>query len=238
MLGTLFLIPTSLGALAPLDLLPTASVTLLARLDHLIVETPKQARRFLASIGIKPSVHSASLKTLDEHTPPSALADLLLPIRRGQDIGLLSDAGCPGIADPGARLVALAHDMDVCVVPMVGPSAIMLALMGSGLNGQRFSFNGYLPVDAALCRRAIQELERESRVRDLTQVVIETPYRNNRLLAALLRECSPSTRLCVATDLTLPEQFLKTRSIQTWRSARPDLDRRPSVFLLQAAEAQ
>jgi 16S rRNA (cytidine1402-2'-O)-methyltransferase len=234
MASTLYLIPSTLGESAPIDTVPAATLDVLRRLERLIVETPKQARRFLKAADIGLANHQISFDVLDEHTPAGRLPELLAPALAGADIGILSDAGCPGIADPGARLVMLAHSRSLRVIPLVGPSAILLALMGSGLNGQRFAFHGYLPIEAKQRDRALQTLERESKALDQTQIVIEAPYRNNRLLQALLQSCAAQTRLCIATDLTLPSQYIATRRIEDWRGSHPDLDRRPTVFVFGA----
>ena len=230
--GTLFLVPSTLGAAAAIQTVPVATLDVLHRLEHLIVETPKQARHFLASAGIRLSARSIQFRTLDEHTLDATLPELLAPALAGADVGLLSDAGCPGIADPGAKLVRLAHSRLVTVAPLVGPSSITLALMGSGLNGQRFAFHGYLPVEARARARALQLLERQARIHDQTQILIETPYRNNRLLTAMLTTCDAQSLLCIAVNLTLPEQTIRTRTIGQWQRDCPNLDRQPAVFLL------
>ncbi len=232
--GTLYLIPSTLGDTASITTLPDATLRILRRLDHLVVETPKQARRFIKAAGVSLKQHPIEFQILDQNTPAIRLPELLAPALQGTDIGVLSDAGCPGVADPGARLVNLAHARGVPVVPLVGPSAVLLALMGSGLNGQRFTFHGYLPVEAAARHAALKALEERSRLRDATQIVIETPYRNNQLLSAILGTCAAATQLCIATDLTLPNQAIATRAIARWRNAIPDIDRRPTVFLLYA----
>ncbi|MCC6531524.1 MAG: SAM-dependent methyltransferase [Burkholderiales bacterium] len=201
----------------------------------MIVETPKQARRFLLAAGVALSQRRIRFHVLDEHSPDTLLPEILAPALAGSDMGLLSDAGCPGIADPGASLVRHAHAAGIAVMPLVGPSSIVLALMGSGLNGQRFAFHGYLPIEVRERTRALAALEQRSRARDETQIFIETPYRNNRMLAAIIHACSASCLLCLAADLTLPSQLVATRTIGQWRRRTlPDLDRRPAVFLLSA----
>ena len=232
--GMLYLIPSTLGAAASIETIPAATLAVLHRLEHLIVESPKQARRFLGAAGIRLSERSIDFKTLDEHTADAALPDLLAPILKGIDVGLLSDAGCPGIADPGAKLVRLAHASMIAVAPLVGPSSITLALMGSGLNGQRFAFHGYLPVEPRARAHALQALQKQAKANDQTQIVIETPYRNNKLLAAILATCDPMSLLCIAVDLTLPSQSIRTRTVAEWQHDCPNLDRRPAVFLLGA----
>jgi len=236
--GTLFLIPSILGENAPIATLPEATLEVVRRLEVLVVETPKDARRFLKTAGISLQPPSPSLSTLDKDTPEERLLDLLAPALQGNDIGVLSDAGCPGIADPGARLVLLAHSHGITVVPLVGPSAILLALMGSGLNGQCFAFGGYVPIDAGARNSALRALEARSAANAETQILIEAPYRNNRLLHAILETCHPATMLCVATDLTLPTQSIATQTIEKWRTRPPDIDKRPTVFLLYAGRTK
>lgn len=216
--------------------MPAATLQTLERIEHWVVETPKQARRFLKAAGVKLSERKLDFKVLDEHTPDALLPDLLAPALAGFDVGVLSDAGCPAVADPGARLVRLAHTHAVTVAPLVGPSAILLALMGSGLTGQHFAFHGYLPIEPAKRARALRDLERASAEHAQTQIAIETPYRNNQLLAAILRVCKDATSLCIAVDLTLPSQSIATRTIAQWRAARPVLEKRPAVFLLNARD--
>jgi 16S rRNA (cytidine1402-2'-O)-methyltransferase len=232
MTGTLFLSPVALGGDDPRPLLPAATRETLCRLRHFVVEDARSARRFLKALGHPVPLQCLHLATLNEHTRPRDIAALLAPALRGADCALLSEAGCPAVADPGAALVSAAHAHGVRVVPLVGPSAILLALMASGLNGQRFVFHGYLPVAAAARRAAIVELERASRARDATQIFIEAPYRNRALLDAVLEACGGGTRLCLATDLTLPGETVITRPIEQWRREPPAIDRRPTVFLL------
>ena len=224
-----------MGELAPIDTLPVHTLATVRGLRHWIVETPKQARRFLKAAGVALRDHALDIKVLDEHTPDSRLPELLAPAHAGFDIGILSDAGCPAVADPGARLVRLAHAHALNVVPMVGPSAILLALMGSGLTGQRFVFHGYLPIESSERAKALRDLERASAERDQTQIVIETPYRNQQLFTAMLSTCRDRTALCIAIDLTLPSQSISTRTIVQWRAAPPSLDKRPAVFLINAS---
>lgn len=233
--GKLYLIPSTLGEGAPIETIPAQSLAVLHSIDHLVVESPKPARKFLQRCGIRLSARNIQFSILDEHTPDSAVPPLLAPMLQGQAVGLLSDAGCPAIADPGAKLVRLAHANGLDVVPLVGPSSIALALMASGLNGQRFSFHGYLPVEANARSRMLKALEKNARAHDETQAFIETPYRNNQMLAAILDACVPESMLCIAADLTLSTQFIRTRTIGQWRLSPPDLNRRPAVFLIAAA---
>lgn len=229
--GKLFLLPSDLGdALVPV--IPGASLATAHRLSHFIAENPKSARAFLKRIAYPHVMSTVTITTLDKDTPVAAIAALLQPLRDGVDVALVSEAGCPAVADPGALLVRAAHEAGIPVVPLVGPSAILLALMASGLNGQRFSFHGYLPVDAAARAAKISELEQRSKREDATQIFIETPYRNDQLLQALIEHCTGNTLLCIAADVTQPSESIATRTIAAWRKKLPALKKRPAVFLL------
>jgi 16S rRNA (cytidine1402-2'-O)-methyltransferase len=227
----LYAIPSPLGG-SPEAALPRAALEIVRGLADFVVESPKSARAFLAAAGMRRPIRELSLATLDEHTPAAGVPALLQPLREGRPLGLLSEAGCPAIADPGALLVEAAHREGFQVRPLVGPSSIVLALMASGLQGQRFAFCGYLPRDGAQRQARIRALERRSREEDETQVFIETPYRNDALLGSLLSTCSASTRLCVAADLTLPTESIVSRPVSQWRAAAASIGRRPAVFLL------
>jgi 16S rRNA (cytidine1402-2'-O)-methyltransferase len=217
----LYAIPTPLGG-APADALPACALHIVRSLQDFAVENAKSARAFLGGIGMP--VRELAIRTIEEAT--------LAPLREGRPLGLLSEAGCPAIADPGAALVEAAHAEGFRVVPLVGPSSIVLALMASGLEGQRFAFCGYLPRDAVERKRKIKELEDRSRRERETEIFIETPYRSDALLAAVLETCSPATRLCVAADLTLPSESIISRPVAGWRST--SIGKRPAVFLLLA----
>jgi 16S rRNA (cytidine1402-2'-O)-methyltransferase len=206
-----------------------------AEIGYYIVEHPKTARRFLKQIDCLQPLQRISMSILDEHTPSSALPDLLTPLLEGVDVGLLSEAGCPGVADPGAKLVQLAHQRNIRVVPLVGPSSILLALMASGLNGQCFAFQGYLPIEARRRVKKITELEKESIIRGQTQIFIETPYRNQKLVELLVSVCRPDTRLCVACNLTLRAEHIATRTIEQWKDYTLDLNKKPCIFLLEGS---
>lgn len=233
--GTLYLIPVPLGATALEAVLPLRAIELVRPLTHFVVENAKSARAFLKAVGTDRALQELSLEELNEHTRPDALERLLDPLRNGCDVGLLSEAGCPAVADPGADLVAIAQREGIRVVPLVGPSSILLALMASGLNGQRFTFHGYLPAKEAERLKSIRELEIESRKRKQTQIFIETPYRNLQMLDCLVKNCQPATRISVATDLTLPGEMALTRTVAAWKKETPpDIERRPTVFLLLA----
>lgn len=228
MAGVLYAIPTPLGGAAREALAP-AALAVVAGLRHFVVENAKSARAFLKDAGCDPKI--AHIAEIGGNTDP---ASLLEPMREGYSMGLLSEAGCPGVADPGAALVAAAHEAGFQVRPLPGPSSIVLALMASGLEGQRFAFRGYLPREPEERRAAIREAEARSRRERETQAFIETPYRNDALFAALLEHCAAPTRLCVATDLTLPAEEIRMRRIADWRVRRIAIGKRPTVFLLLA----
>jgi len=224
--GVLYAIPTPLGGTA-VDALPAAALGTVRSLTHFVVENAKSARAFLKSAGCDPK--QVQILELNEG---SDLRELLKPLNEGNSIGLLSEAGCPAIADPGAFLVEAAQDAGIRVVPLIGPSSIVLALMASGLEGQRFAFCGYLPREPGQRRKKIKEIESRSRREHETQIFIETPYRNDVLLASLLEALSENTTLCIATDLTLAAEKIQTQSIQHWRDTRRAIGKRPTVFLL------
>lgn len=235
MTGTLYLIPVPLGPSAPQESLTPGVLATIRPLGHFVVEQAKTARAFLKAAGTDKPLQELELKELNEHTKSDALSDLLAPLRAGLDVGLLSEAGCPAVADPGANLVALAQQENIRVVPLIGPSSLLLALMASGLNGQRFAFQGYLPAKEAERTKALHDLESESRKRSQTQMFIETPYRNRAMFDAILATCQPGTRLTVATDLTQPGETIRTQTVQHWKKQTPpDIERRPTVFLLLA----
>jgi 16S rRNA (cytidine1402-2'-O)-methyltransferase len=233
--GTLYLIPVPLGPTAPKDSLPANVLETIRPLTHFVVEEAKTARAFLKAAGTDTPLQALQIEELNEHTKADALDHLLNPLRKGCDIGLLSEAGCPAVADPGANLVALAQKENIRVVPLIGPSSLLLALMASGLNGQRFAFQGYLPAKEVERSKALRDLEAESRKRQQTQLFIETPYRNAAMFQSILQSCLPNTRMTVATDLTLPSESVITKTIQQWKKQTPpEIERRPTVFLLLA----
>lgn len=235
MAGTLYLIPVPLGPTDPTHSLTPGVLATIRPLGHFVVEQARSARAFLKAVGTERPLQELSLIELNEHTRNAALDALLTPLRAGHDVGLLSEAGCPAVADPGADLVALAQRENIRVVPLIGPSSLLLSLMASGLNGQRFAFHGYLPAKDSDRRKALGELEQESHKRHQTQLFIETPYRNKAMFDAILQTCRPNTRLCVATELTQPGEWVRTRSISQWKKETPpDIERRPTVFLLLA----
>jgi 16S rRNA (cytidine1402-2'-O)-methyltransferase len=235
MAGTLYLIPVPLGPTPPQDSLPQNVLATIRPLGHFVVEQAKTARAFLKAAGTEKPLQELQLEELNEHTRADALDRLLEPLRAGHDVGLLSEAGCPAVADPGANLVALAQKENIRIVPLIGPSSLLLALMASGLNGQRFAFQGYLPAKDVDRLKALRDLESESRKRVQTQIFIETPYRNRAMFDAILQACQPATRMTVATDLSLSGESVLTRTIQQWKKQTPpDIERRPTVFLLLA----
>lgn len=234
--GVLYVIPNTLGLVPPPNVLPQSTIEIARRLGHFAAESPKAARQFLKSIQPALPLQSIAIAELSEHTPPARIAALLGPALAGHDLGLVSDAGCPGIADPGALLVAAAHRAGVRVAPLPGPSAILLALMASGLNGQAFTFHGYLPVKPEARAHAIRSLDDAVVRSGATQLFIETPYRNEAMLDTLLATCRGTTQLCVAVDLTLPSEQVVCAAVSAWRKLnRPTLAKRPAVFLLGSA---
>lgn len=234
--GTLYLLPTALGETAWQAYLPQETHATACRLSHFVVENAKTARAELKRLGHPQPIRDLSIEQLPEKLPPAEIERLLAPLSAGRDIGLMSEAGCPGVADPGALLVRQAHKRGLAVKPLVGPSSLLLALMASGLDGQRFTFHGYLPQREPERSQRIAELEKESQRQNQTQLFIETPYRNAALYQALLAACRPTTLLCVASDLTLPSESIATRSVGDWRKLPPPaLEKRPTVFLLLSA---
>jgi len=230
--GQLYLIPVDLVAGATGDWIGKRLKTAVQALRFFVVEHPKSARQFLKALNVP--LPELTLEVLDEHSGNEDVQRFVRKLEAGIDLGLLSEAGCPAIADPGAALVAEAHRIGARVIPLVGPSSIVLALMGSGLNGQHFAFNGYLPTRSPEREHGIRELEERSRHLGQTEIFIEAPYRNDQLLAALLRTCDADTLLSLATDLTGTSEQVRTRTVAQWKNAPPSLDRRPTVFLLLA----
>jgi 16S rRNA (cytidine1402-2'-O)-methyltransferase len=232
--GTLYLIPTTIADKTAAQVIPPHVTDNIQHIRHFLAEDVRTARRYLGSLKIFPSIEDLLFCVLDKHTHGDELAGMLSPLMEGNDVGVLSESGCPGIADPGALAVAYAHQQGIRVVPLVGPSSILLALMASGLNGQQFAFHGYLPVDATECRKAIQALEQESRQKNQTQVCIETPYRNNALFSALLKTLHDETRLCVAIDVTGKDESIQTMPVKRWKKAPASWPKLPAVFLFLA----
>jgi len=232
--GKLYLIPTPLGEGNPADVLPAPVLNVLPTLDRFVVEETRTARRFLSSAGLKGHIGELEFHELNEHTAP-AQVDAFLPLfADGHNVGLLSEAGLPAVADPGALLVALCHRHGIEVVPLVGPSSLMLALMGSGLNGQSFAFVGYIPAKTEERRAALRNLEKRSAAARQTQILIETPYRNDALFADMLQTLGGNTQLCVAANLTCEDQYICTKRICDWKSSPVTIGKRPCVFLVLA----
>ena len=233
--GILYFIPVTLGDDNIAKVLPTEVVTIVQQLDEFIVENEKTARHFLSTIKHSKPIRELVLKPLNEHTTDKELPALLSSLIAGKDVGLMSEAGCPGIADPGAKLAALAHQKGIRVAPLVGPSSILLSLMASGLNGQRFTFLGYLPSDKTARINQLKEIEKRSKQQE-TQIFIETPYRNQHMLEDILANCHGETRLCIACNISLQDEYIVTKRVKDWKqTALPDLYKKPTVFLLLAA---
>lgn len=233
MAGCLYLVPNLLGVVPPQNVLPQGTLDVARRLRYFVVENAKPARQFLKSLALDVPIASLSIETLPANPTPEDCAVLLEPARKGEDIGLVSDAGCPGVADPGASMVAAAHRESLRVVPLVGPSSLLLALMAAGLNGQSFAFHGYLPVAADARAKRLRELDEDAARTGTTHLFIETPYRNNAMVAAVLASCRATTELCVAADLTLPTEWIASAPISAWKKRNlPDLNKRPAMFLI------
>ena len=231
--GNLFLIPCTLGDTTPLEVLPLLVKKTIEDIDIFIVENEKNARRFIKNICPKKSQPSLQFSIINKYTDTTEIPEMLTPCLQGQNIGVISDAGCPGIADPGAAVVEQAHIKGVKVVPLVGPSSILLAMMASGFNGQNFSFNGYLPIDKGERKLEIKRLERLSIEENQSQLFIETPYRNNQMLESLINTLHPQTYVCVACDITLTTEYIRTQSANNWKKTKVDLHKRPTIFIIQ-----
>ncbi|MCT4628674.1 SAM-dependent methyltransferase [Winogradskyella sp.] len=230
--GTLYLIPTRLGDNPPLEVLPISIKKIIEDVDYYIVENEKTARRFIKRVSPSKSQPSLKLSVLNKYTTESERDTYLNACLEGHSVGLLSEAGCPAIADPGSDIVSMAHRMDIKVIPLVGPSSIILALMASGMNGQSFCFNGYLPIDKSERKSKLKTLERLSAEHNQSQIFIETPYRNMKMLDDLANTLHPQTRICVACDLTLPTEFIKTMPAKAWKNNTEDLHKRPAIFII------
>ncbi len=230
--GKLYLIPTTLGDNEPLEVLPMSVKKVIELTDTYIVENEKTARRFIKRISSNKVQSTLEMFHLNKFTNTSILPEFLEPCLRGINVGLLSEAGCPGVADPGADIVKLAHEKDIKVIPLVGPSSILMAMMSSGMNGQSFSFNGYLPINKGERKNEIKRLERLSFDHNQSQIFIETPYRNNKMLEDLYNTLGKNTNICVACDITLPTEYIKTFSAQDWSKKKVDLYKRPTIFII------
>ncbi|MDA9316845.1 SAM-dependent methyltransferase [Polaribacter sp.] len=232
MIGKLYLIPTTLGDTEPLEVMPLSVKKVIEDVDFFIVENEKTARRFIKKITPKKSQSSLNLMSLDKYAEELETRTYLDVCKDGINVGLLSEAGVPAVADPGATIVKLAHEKGIQVVPLVGPSSILMAMMSSGMNGQNFAFNGYLPIDKGDRKKAIKELEKLSVDKNQSQIFIETPYRNEKMFADLKAVLSPSTSLCIAADITLSSEYIKTFSVQDWNHQTPDLHKKPAIFII------
>ncbi|PQJ78789.1 SAM-dependent methyltransferase [Polaribacter porphyrae] len=233
MLGKLYLIPTTLGDTEPLEVMPLSIKKVVEQIDYYIVENEKSARRFIKKIAPKKQQPTLTIKLLDKYAIEEETQKYLDVCEQGFNVGLLSEAGVPAVADPGASIVKLAHEKNIKVVPLVGPSSILLAMMASGMNGQNFAFNGYLPIERAERRRAIKELEKISGDKNQSQIFIETPYRNEKMFTELKTVLSPHTNLCIASDITLQTEFIKTMTVKDWKHYKPDLHKKPAIFIIQ-----
>ncbi len=231
-LGKLYLIPTTLGEMNPEDVLPQTIKRSIDFIDYYIVENEKTARRFIKSVHPEKKQPDLKISVLNKHTEVQEHQEFIKPLLSGLNVGLMSEAGCPGVADPGAVIVKLAHEKGIQVVPLVGPSSILLAVMASGMNGQSFAFNGYLPIDKSEKKAALKNFEKISFEKNQSQLFIETPYRNNKLLEDILNTLHPNTNLCIACDITLPTEFIKTMAAKDWKKQKVDLQNRPSIFII------
>lgn len=234
MAGVLYLIPNTLGECEPDSVFPAYNYGIIRKIKHFIVEDVRTARRFLKKIDREINIDELTFYTLNKHTSPEDISGYLNPMKSGADMGVISEAGCPAVADPGAEVVRIAQRKDYRVVPLVGPSSILLGLMASGFNGQSFAFVGYLPIKDHERAAALKNLERRARSEKQSQIFIETPYRNMKMMQDILSACQPNTLLCVACDITLESEYIKTKSVGEWKKekALPDLNKRPCIFIL------
>ena len=230
--GKLYLIPTTLGEMNPHDVMPQTVKRAIDFIDFYIVENDKTARKFIKSINPEKIQANLKISTLNKHTEITEHNTMISPCLNGINIGLMSEAGCPGVADPGAAIVKMAHEKGIQVIPLVGPSSILLAMMSSGMNGQSFAFNGYLPIDKAEKKSTLKNFEKLSHDKNQSQIFIETPYRNNKLFEDILQALQPNTNLCIATDITLPTEYIKTMRVADWKKTKVDLHNRPTIFII------
>jgi 16S rRNA (cytidine1402-2'-O)-methyltransferase len=230
--GKLYLIPTTLGESDPMDVLPQTVKRAIDFIDHYIVENEKTARRFIKAVNAQKVQAELKISLLNKHTEVSEHNAMIKPCLEGINVGLMSEAGCPGVADPGAVIVKIAHEKGIQVVPLVGPSSILLAMMASGMNGQSFAFNGYLPIDKNEKKSALKNFEKMSSDKNQSQIFIETPYRNNKLLEDILSALQPNTHLCIAADITLPTEYIKTLRVTDWKKTKVYLHNRPTIFII------
>lgn len=234
--GTLYLIPNTLGKTPENNTIPEHVLNIIRRLEVLIVENVQTAARYLQWIGDTIPEYEIEFLLLNKKTPTHEIASFLDPLKKGKDAGLLSEAGCPAVADPGSEFIKMAHARNIKISPLVGPSSILLALMGSGFNGQQFCFNGYLPIDQQKRQQAIQKLEKESSVNGSTQIFMEAPHRNDAVVKDVIKYCRPDTRFCTATNLTLPEERIISKRISEWQqNSGPSIHKEPTIFLIYAS---
>lgn len=230
-LGQLYLIPCELGEGTTEQVIPASIYSLVNNIKYFIVEDPKSARHYLKRLKIQTPINELILFELNKHSDKNNLSDLIKPLLEGHSMGIISEAGCPCIADPGSEIVKLAHQHNIKVLPLTGPSSILLSLMASGFNGQSFTFHGYLPIDKNDRSKKLKQLEKDARAGQ-TQLFIETPFRNNQMMDDLLNILNTDTKICVACDITLPEEFIKTLKVSQWKSQKPDLHKKPCIFLI------
>ncbi|QQX76696.1 MULTISPECIES: SAM-dependent methyltransferase [Aequorivita] len=231
--GNLYLIPCPMGDVPPLAVLPVSVKEVIEEIDYYIVEHEKNMRRFIKSIVPEKQQSVLKIQEINKFTKSEEIPSMLNPCLEGYHVGVVSDAGCPGIADPGAHAVHYAHEMGIKVVPLVGPSSILMAMMASGFNGQNFAFNGYLPIDKNKRKSELKRLEKISKDFGQSQLFIETPYRNNQMLQSVIENLNPQTRVCVACDITLPSEYIKTAPVNLWKKKKVDLHKRPTLFIIQ-----
>lgn len=232
--GKLYLVPNVISDETQSAVIPNQVKESLQKITHFLAEDIRTARRYLSGLKIYPSIESLHFEVLNKETPEQKLSELMKPIQQGHNIGVISESGCPGVADPGALAVSYAHENNIQVVPLVGPSSLLLALMASGLNGQQFAFQGYLPIDAKEAAQKIKDLERESKTKNQTQIFIETPYRNNSVFDHFLKNLHAETRLTVALDLTGQHEFVSTLPVSQWKTKNNNWPKTPAVFLFLA----
>lgn len=234
MSGKVFLLPITLGDSNPQEVIPSEVIQKIISLRYFIVENVRTTRRFLRLLDKNFPIDDSQFFELNKHTKDGEIASFLTPIKNGNDMGIMSEAGVPGVADPGSNVVALAHKQNIQIVPFVGPSSILLAVMAAGLNGQNFAFNGYLPIKPDERVRKIKDLEKRSKIENQSQLFIETPYRNHALFSDLLKTCQPNTLLSIAVDITLETEFIKTDTIRNWKKQKIDINKRPGIFTIHS----
>ena len=234
--GKVYLIPSLMGEVEPLEVLPLAVKKVIDITDHYVVENEKSARAFIKKVHPSKAQEKLVIQTLNKYTDPLEVPSFLDPCLEGHHIGVISEAGVPGVADPGSDVVRIAHNKDIRVVPLVGPSSILMAMMASGLNGQNFAFNGYLPIDTKERARKLKSLEKLSQKTEQSQIFMETPYRNAKMLDDIISACDPKTLLCIARDISLEEEMIKTNTVKWWKANKPDLEKRPAIFIIAGQE--